>query len=62
MSEIQMINHYIKCVSECVSKCASKSDTSEKECKKKCKNLKKYILESQKKNILDEKFPEDLYK
>lgn len=61
MSEIQMIDHYIKCVSECVSKCASKPDTSEKECKKKC-HLKKYILESQKENILNEKFPEDLYK
>jgi len=58
MSEIQMIDHYIKCVSECVFK----SDTPEKECKKKCQNLKKYILESQKENILNEKFPEDLYK
>ena len=58
MSEIQMSDHYIKCVYECVFK----SDTSEKECKKKCQNLKKYILESQNENILNEKFPEDLYK
>jgi hypothetical protein len=58
MSEIPMIENYIKCVSECVSK----SDTPEKDCKKKCQNLKKYILESQKENILKEKFPEDLYK
>ena len=60
MSEIQMINHYIKCVSKCMYEC--KSDTPEIDCKKKCQNIKKYILESQKENILKEKFPEDLYK
>jgi hypothetical protein len=58
MSEITMIEHYIKCVSKCVSK----SDTPEKDCKKKCQNLKKYILETHKENILNENFPEDLYK
>lgn len=60
MSEIQMIEHYIKCVSECVSK--SKSETPEIDCKKKCQTIKKYVLEKQKENILNEKFPEDLYK
>ena len=34
MSEIQMINHYIKCVSKCMYEC--KSDTPEIDCKKKC--------------------------
>lgn len=55
-----MIDHYIKCVSECMYEC--KSDTPEIDCKKQCQNFKKYILESQKENILKEKFPEDLYK
>ena len=42
MSEIPMIEHYIKCVSECVSECVSKSKSEKPEidCKKQCQNFK----------------------
>lgn len=61
MSEVKIIDKYIECVSNCISEMNQLELTNdvEKTCHTKC-NEKKEKKENDK--MLNEKFPEDLYK
>ena len=60
MSEVKIIDKYIECVSNCINKVnlLGLKDNVENICRKQCNDIKKIKNDK----ILNEKFPEDLYK
>ena len=67
MSEVKIIDKYIECVSICINNLnlLKLKDNVENICQKKCNDIKKIkndIKKIKNDKILNEKFPEDLYK
>jgi hypothetical protein len=64
MSEVKIIDKYIECVSNCISEMNQLELTNdvEKTCHKKCNENKEMKEKKENNKMLNEKFPEDLYK